>query len=148
MVVCLVEVAGGSGSELLFGVEQFEIEIYAENGIECLLGRAGGGPYLVHRSSLVVHAEGVIVCGVNVIKSETRVVEIVHCCYRCLEGEVVYYLLHLGTVVILCLPSVLVWTKLSCIHSQEISFVPRVGYSLLDVNGNGVESGRICVDVA
>ena len=101
MVVCLVEVAGGCGSELLFGVEQFEIDVYAENGIECLLGRAGGGPYLVHWSSFVVHAEGVIVCGVNVMESEIGAVEIVHCCYCCLEGEVVYYLLHLGTFVIL-----------------------------------------------
>jgi hypothetical protein len=82
------------------------------------------------------------------MESEVGVVEIVHCFYCCLEGEVVYYLLHLGTFVILYLPSVLVWAKLSCIHSQEISFVPRVGYSLLDVNGNGVESGCICVDVA
>jgi hypothetical protein len=57
-------------------------------------------------------------------------------------------LLHLGAFVILYLPYVLVWAKLSCIHSQEISFVPRVGNSFLDVNGNGVESGCICVDVA
>ena len=44
VVVCFVEVAGGSGGQLLFGVEQFEIHIDGKDGIECVLGEAGSGP--------------------------------------------------------------------------------------------------------
>lgn len=70
MIVCLVEIPGRCGGQLLLGVEQLEIHIDCENGIEGLFGGAGSGPYLVDWSSFVVHAEGVVVGSVNAVKGE------------------------------------------------------------------------------
>ena len=44
VVVCFVEVAGGSCGQLLFGVEQLEIHIDGKDGIECVLGGTRRGP--------------------------------------------------------------------------------------------------------
>jgi len=98
VVVCLVEVAGGSGGQLLFGVEKLDKQVDGVDGIERGLGDAGGGPNGIHISSLVGHADGVVVHLENVLKFERGVVGLVDGCNRGLECGVVGHLFHVGSL--------------------------------------------------
>ena len=98
MVVSLVEVSGGSGGQLLFGVEQLDIQVDGVDGIEGGLGDAGGVPDGVHWSSLVGHADGVVVDLEDVLKFERGVVGLVDGCDRGLESGVVGHFFHVGSL--------------------------------------------------
>ena len=87
-----------------------------------------------------MHADSVIVHPENSLKSKVCLIEGIHCPDGRLKGGIVHNLFHLRPFQILGLPYVLVWTKLTRINPEEISLVPRIGVSLFNMDGDGIES--------
>lgn len=138
MMISFVEVSSGCDCILLLLVKELEIHVEIVNGIKGGLGCSWIGPNRIDWSSLVIHADCIVIVFVDVPECQVCLEDVRKAGDGFLEGRIIDDFDHIWILFVLGHPFILIRAKFSRIGSEEVSIVPWRHIALLHMHGNRV----------